>query len=164
ISPRWNLIASYYDNRSQTTPPFTTIAPVVPADVLLPEPHDRAIFVTLRYEDHAGTPTAPLGGAPGSGAGVVVGYIWYDANEDGRRSANETGAANVTVILDGKFSVRTNSDGKFEFPFVASGAHSITVIPDNLALPYAIAGDGHREVAVRTRETTSIDIPATRLK
>jgi hypothetical protein len=161
ISPRWSLVASYYDNRSDTQA-FTTIAPLVPVEALLPEPRDRAIFITVRYADHAGTPVMPLGGAPGSGAGTVVGYIWYDANEDGRRGANEAPAANVTVLLDGKFSVRTNSDGKFEFPFVAAGPHAIVVVPDNLALPYSIAGEGRREVTVRTRETTSIDIPATK--
>jgi hypothetical protein len=161
ISPRWSLVGSYYDNRSETQT-FATIAPLVPVDALLPTPRDRAIFVTLRYEDHAGTPVAPLGGAPGSGAGTVVGYIWYDANDDGRRGANETGAANVTVLLDGKFGARTNSDGKFEFPFVSAGPHSIVVVPDNLALPYGIEGEGRREVSVRTRETTSIDIPATK--
>jgi hypothetical protein len=163
ISPRWSLVANYYDNRSETQA-FATIAPLVPVDALVPVPRDRAIFVTVRYEDHAGTPVAPLGGAPGSGAGMVVGYIWYDANDDGRRAANETGAANVTVLLDGKFAGRTNSDGKFEFPFVAAGPHSIVVVPDNLALPYSIEGDGRREISVRTRETTSIDIPATKLR
>ena len=159
ISPRWSLVASYYDNRSESRP-FATIAPVVPIDIVVPVPRDRAIFITVRYEDHAGTPVAPLGGAPGSGAGEIRGYIFYDANGDGRRGANEAGAANVTVLLDGKFATRTASDGRFEFPFVASGPHSLTVIPDNLALPYSIANEGKREVIVRTRETTQIEIPA----
>ncbi|MGZ5103877.1 MAG: hypothetical protein ACXWHB_05875 [Usitatibacter sp.] len=163
MSPRWSLIASYYDNRSESQP-FETLAPLVPVEAVVPVVRDRAIFFTVRYEDHAGTPVAPLGGAPGSGAGIVVGYIWYDANEDGRRAANEAGAANVTVILDGKFATRTNNDGKFEFPFVAAGTHSIIVMPDNLALPFAIEGEGRRDVVVRTRETTSIDIPATKLR
>ena len=163
ITPRWSLSATYYDNRSDTQP-FATIAPVVPVDTVIPVPRDRAIFVTVRYEDHAGTPVAPLGGAPGSGAGSIVGYIYYDANDDGRRSASESGASNVTVLLDGRFATRTNNDGRFEFAFVASGPHSIAVVPDNLALPYSIANDGRREVAVRTRETTTIEIAAVKLR
>ncbi len=159
ITPRWALVASYYDNRSESQP-FATIAPAVPIETVVPVPRDRAIFVTVRYEDHAGTPVAPLGGAPGTGAGVIVGYIFYDANDDGRRSANESGAANVTVLLDGRFATRTNNDGRFEFPFVASGPHSLSVIPDNLALPYSVANEGKREVLVRTRETTSLEIAA----
>jgi hypothetical protein len=46
---------------------------------------------------------------------------------------------------------------------VASGTHAIAVVPDNLALPYSIANDGRREVVVRTRETTPLEIAATRL-
>ena len=64
------------------------------------------------------------------------------------------------MLLDGKFATRTNNDGRFEFPFVASGPHSIAVIPDNLALPYSIANEGRRAVVVRTRETTTIEIAA----
>ena len=161
MSSRWSLVASYYDNRSESQP-FATIAPVVPIETVLPVPRDRAIFITVRYEDHAGTPVAPLGGAPGSGAGVIRGFIFYDANDNGRRDANEVGAANVTVLLDGKFATRTGSDGRFEFPFVASGPHSVVVVPDNLALPYSIANEGRREALVRTRETTTIEIPAVR--
>jgi hypothetical protein len=107
---------------------------------------------------------APLGGRPGTGAGTLVGYIFYDANDDGRRGANENGAANVTVVLDGRYAVRTGTDGRFEFPLVAAGPHSLSVIPDNLALPYAVSEDGRRDVVVRTRETTTLEIPAQRVK
>ncbi len=163
ISPRWSLIATYYDNRVEV-PTFVGIAPLVPVEPLAVVPRDRAIFFTVRYEDHAGTPTAPLGGTPGSGGGALVGWIFYDANDDGRRSASESGAANVTVVLDGRFGVRTGNDGRFEFPLVSAGPHSIVVVPDNLALPYAVNDDGKRDVVIRTRETTTIEIAASRLK
>ncbi len=159
ISPRWSLNATYYDNRA-AAPTFPTIAPIVPIETPTLVPRDRAIFLTVRYEDHAGTPTAPLGGAPGSGAGTLVGWIFYDANDDGRRSASEKGAANLTVVLDGRFAARTDSEGKFEFPLVAAGRHVINVIPDNLALPYSIGDEGKRDVTVRTRETTTLEIAA----
>jgi hypothetical protein len=67
-------------------------------------------------------------------------------------------------VLDGRFATRTGTDGRFEFPLVAAGPHFITVIPDNLALPWVIADDGRREVVVRTRETTTLEIAAQRLK
>lgn len=163
ITPRWSLLATYYDNRVEF-PLFTGVAPVIPVEPAIVTPKDRAMFLTLRYEDRAGTPIAPLGGAPGAGAGTLVGYIFYDANDDGRRGANEQGAANVTVVLDGRFGARTGNDGRFEFPLVTSGPHSIMVIPDNLALPYAVSEDGKREVVIRTRETTTLEIPAQRVK
>jgi hypothetical protein len=159
ITPRWSLLATYYDNRSDITP-FATLEPVVPVQPLPVVPHDRAIFLNVRYEDHAGTPVAPLGGMPGSGAGSLMGYVYYDANDNGRRDAAEQGAANLTVILDGRFGTRTDKDGRFEFPLLASGAHAITIIPDNLALPYSIPGEGRREVIVHTRETTTLEVAA----
>lgn len=165
ITPRWSLVGTYYDNRVETPVlPFTGITPILPVEPAVVIPRDRAIFLTLRYEDHAGSPMAPLGGPPGSGAGTLVGYIFYDANDDGRRGANENGAANVTILLDGRYATRSSSDGRFEFPLVASGPHSITVIPDNLALPYAVSDDGRRDVVIRTRETTTLEIAAQRLK
>ena len=159
--PRWSLIATYYDNRTDVTP-FATLDPVVPVQPLQAIPRDRAFFINVRYEDHAGTPMAPLGGAPGAGAGALVGYVYYDANNNGRRDASEQGAANLTVILDGRFGTRTDKDGRFEFPLLASGTHAIVVIPDNLALPYSISNEGRREVIVHTRETTNLEVAATK--
>jgi hypothetical protein len=164
ITPRWSVVATYYDNRVETPQAFAGIEPLVPIEPAVVIPRDRAIFLNLRYEDHAGSAMAPLGGMPGAGAGTVVGYIFYDNNDDGRRAANETGAANVTVVLDGRFATRTGTDGRFEFPLVAAGPHFITVVPDNLALPWAISDDGRREVVVRTRETATLEIAAQRLK
>ena len=159
MTPRWSLLATYYDNRSDITP-FATLEPVVPVQPLPVIPRDRAIFVNVRYEDHAGTPVAPLGGMPGAGAGTLVGYVFYDANDNGRRDANEQGAASLTVILDGRFGTRTDKDGKFEFPLLAAGAHAITIIPDNLALPYFIPNEGRREVVIHTRETATLEVAA----
>lgn len=161
FAPRWSLNGFLYVNRAESRP-FATIDPLVPLPEVTPVPRDRAIFVTLRFEDHAGTPISPLGGMPGVGAGTIVGVVYLDANDDGRRSAGEQGAANLTVILDGRFSTRTDPDGRFEFPLVAAGPHVIYVMPDNLALPWAIPSEGRRNVAVSTRETARVDIGATR--
>lgn len=163
ISSRWALSMTYYDNRAedQTT---LSVASLIPTQLLVPLPRDRALFLILRYEDHAGTPLAPLGGAAGSGAGNIVGYLFLDANENERRDANEFGAANVTILLDGKFSTRTDAQGKFEFPMVVNGTHTISVVPDNLPLPYFVGADGKRQIVVRTRETTMVDIPASTRK
>ena len=160
ISPRWTMSMSYYDNRRED-PPVLSVASLIPTPLFTPVIRDRAVFLILRYEDRAGTPLVPLGGAPGSGAGNIAGYLFFDANDNDRRDANETGAANVTILLDGKFSTRTDDRGRFEFPLVASGNHVITVIPDNLPLPFSVVGDGKRQVVVRTRETTVLDIAAT---
>ena len=161
INSRWSMSMSYYDNRRED-PPVLSVASLIPAQLIAPVVKDRAMFLILRYEDRAGTPVAPLGGAPGSGAGNIVGYLFLDANNNEKLDANETGAANVTILLDGRFSTRTDNQGRFEFPLVAAGTHAISIIPDNLPLPYFIGGDEKRQVIVRTRETTTLDIPASK--
>jgi hypothetical protein len=160
ISSRWSMLMTYYDNRFEQAP-VLSVASLIPTPLFAPVVKDRAVFLTLRFEDRAGTPLIPLGGAPGSGAGNIVGYLYFDANDNDRRDASETGAANVTILLDGRFSTRTDNQGKFEFPLVAAGTHAIRVIPDNLPLPYFVAGDDKRQVVVRTRESTMVEIAAT---
>jgi len=162
LAQRWSLVATYYDNRSEVTPFTTTISPLIPIDIPATIPRDRAFFLNVRYEDHAGTPMAPLGGMPGTGAGTLVGYVYYDANDNGRHDANESGAANLTIVLDGRFATRTDKDGRFDFGLIAAGPHKVNVVPDNLALPYSITGEGKREVIVRTRETTNLEIAASK--
>ena len=101
--------------------------------------------------------------SPGAAAGGIRGSVFLDENGDGVRSASELPAVNVTVLLDGRYAVRTDSQGEFEFPRVATGAHTVQVVPDNLPLPWFLAEDGEsRAVEVRVRDTTRVDIGARR--
>ena len=72
--------------------------------------------------------------------------------------------SNVTVILDGRFSVRTDANGRFDFAAVAAGRHVITVQGDNLPLPWTLTNSGRTDVEVGTRERTEVDIGALRIK
>ncbi len=78
--------------------------------------------------------------------------------------AGEAGAPNVTVVLDGRFSVQTDASGRFDFPAVATGHHVISVVPDNLPLPWVLAGDGRAEVVITTRDRTDVNIAAQRMR
>jgi hypothetical protein len=88
--------------------------------------------------------------------------IYLDANDDSRLDAGEQGAANVTVILDGRFVTRTDTQGRFDFPAVVEGAHIVTVIPDNLPLPWMLKDGGRTELNVAVRSSTQVEIPAQR--
>ncbi|HZC77732.1 MAG TPA: SdrD B-like domain-containing protein, partial [Ktedonobacterales bacterium] len=96
--------------------------------------------------------------------GRLTGVIYLDANENGRFDAGETGAANVTVILDGRFSTRTDANGRFDFPAVAAGHHVLRVQADALPLPWTLADEGRTEVEVGTRDRVDVNIGALRLK
>ena len=123
---------------------------------------DRGIFLTFRYKREAGLHFAPLGGAPGSGSGELKGVVYLDANNNGQPDAGEVGAPNVTVVLDGRYSVQTDANGRFDFPVVAAAHHVIQAITDNLPLPWNLGGGGR--VEVKTRDHTDFSICAQRLR
>ncbi|MGH6623227.1 MAG: hypothetical protein ACREBN_04610, partial [Burkholderiaceae bacterium] len=159
------LIATLYRNQTRSDSPLLIQSPI---DVLARPPeeriNDRGALLILRYETRAGSMAPPLGGMVGGGAGRIAGVVYLDANEDGRYAAGEQGAANVTVILNGRFSARTDNQGRFEFPAVAAGRHTLTVMPDNVPLPWTLINEGRTEVEVPVRGSVNIDISAQRLR
>jgi len=163
LGAQWFLTGSYHEQRGKERLPIG-LNSLIPVPTVIEMPAHRALFVVLRHESRAGVGQAPLGGRPGSAAGAIQGYLYLDANENGMRDAGEGPAAQVTVLLDGKFPVRTDAQGRFEFPMVVSGQHTVTVIPDNLPLPWTLADPGRREVTVPVRDTVTLEIPAIRIK
>jgi hypothetical protein len=165
LSHAWEILATYYDSRVGSWTPLTVVSPLTPpVATLVPAVQERGVFLTLRYRRASGSHFAPLGGAPGAGSGEIAGVVFLDANNNGHIDAGETGAANVTVVLDGRFSVQTDAAGRFVFPVVATGRHIITVVPDNLPLPWTLINDGRVQIEVTTRDRTVVDIPAQRLR
>ncbi len=163
VSHAWEILATYYDSRIGSWTPLTVQSPLTPP-VATPvaAARERGIFLTLRYRRAAGSHFAPLGGAPGAGSGEIAGIVVLDANNNGHADAGEAGAPNVTVVLDGRFSVQTDARGRFVFPVVATGHHVITVIPDNLPLPWMLINEGRTQIEVTTRNRTEISIAAQR--
>jgi len=162
VANRWWLVATVYENQGSRRSPFI-IDPLATEQPFIDLPRDRTVFLSLRYERQAGTSAAIIGGPPGSAFGSIAGSVFLDENSDGVRAASEEAAANVTVLLDGRYAVRTDAQGHFEFPRVAAGAHTIEVVPDNLPLPWFLDDNGDRRaVEVRVRDTTRVDVGARR--
>jgi hypothetical protein len=164
ILPQLRLIATGYRSQSSLRLPLVIQSPLDPLPTTQRNLNDTGLFLTLRFETRAGRLSAPIGGAPGAGAGRITGVVFLDGNDSGRLDAGENGAANVTVILDGRYSARTDAQGRFDFPAVAAGRHVITVMPDNVPLPWALVNDGRREIEVPVRGSVNVDIPAQRLR
>jgi hypothetical protein len=163
LSPSWQLLATYYDSEVGSWTPLTVVSPLTPpAFTTIPAVQERGAFLTIRYQRAAGARFAPLGGAPGSGSGEISGVVYLDSNMNGRLDAGEVGAPNVTVVLDGRFSVQTDANGRFSFPVVAAGYHVVTAVGDNVPLPWFLANDGRVEVDVATRGRTTVAIAAER--
>jgi len=163
LNSHWSLAATYFDNRSQNPDPFG-ITPVIPTLLSAPTTRSDSLLISLRFQTEAGTPSAPVGGVAGVGAGSITGHLFLDQNDNGLRDANEAGVQNVTVLLDGRYATRTDAQGLFEFPLVSSGTHVIAILPDNLPLPWAVSDDGRREITVSPRGTIDVDMPASRIR
>jgi len=161
----WQTLLTYYENWVGSWSPLVVTSPLTPP-VPVPQASlgQRGVFLTLRWQDARGGHFVPLGGAPGSGSGRLAGVVYLDVNENGRFDAGETCAANVTVVLDGRFSTRTDANGRFDFQAVAAGHHVLTVLPDNLPLPWSLVNQGRTEVEVGTRDRIDVNIGAMRLK
>ena len=166
VARAWSVLASYYENRVGSWTPLVVTSPLAPptAAAVIAAAGERGVFLTVRYQVARGAHFVPLGGVPGSGSGRLSGVVYLDANENGRYDAGEPGAANVTVILDGRFSVRSGPNGRFDFPAVAAGHHVLTLQTDNLPLPWTLTTSGRTEVDVATRDRTEINIGALRMK
>jgi hypothetical protein len=163
LSYAWEILATYYDSRTGSWTPLTVVSPLSPpVATVLPASQQKGVFLTFRYKRAAGMHFAPLGGAPGAGSGEIAGVVFLDANNNGRADAGEIGAPNVTVVLDGRFSVQTDANGRFSFPVVATGHHVISVVPDNLPLPWVLINEGRAQFDVTTRDRTEVDIGAQR--
>jgi SdrD B-like domain len=165
VSPAWQILATYYESRVGSWEQLVVDSPLTPPiATAIPSAEERGVFLTLRYRRASGSHFAPLGGAPGAGSGEISGFVFLDANNNGHQEAGELGAPNVTVVLDGRFSVQTDVNGRFSFPVVATGHHVVTVVSDNLPLPWFLAADGRTPVEVTTRNRSEISIAAQRTR
>ena len=63
-------------------------------------------------------------------------------------------------MLTGRYAVRTDSQGRFEFPFVGPGTRVIRVLNETLPLPWEIGEQQETRVEVVVREAARVAIPA----
>jgi hypothetical protein len=158
----WSVMASAYQVQGKQRVSFS-LDPLLPPDSFVDIPEDRTVLLSLRYSRQAGRPVTVMGGGVGSAAGSIRGSVFLDENKSGTREASERAAAGVMVVLDGRYSVRTDALGEFEFPRVAIGMHTLETTSDNLPLPWFFAeGAEKHTVQTEVRETVRVDIGAVR--
>lgn len=160
IAPQWSLNATVYAVQGNPQAGSLVQSPLTVAPTPSNRLQDKGVFVSLRYTQAAGSSQVPLGGVQGSAAGSVQGVIYLDENANGKQDASERGVAQITVVLNGRFTAETDSQGRFIFPYVAAGKHTLNVISDNLPLPWVMNNDGRQSVEVFTREATQLSLGA----
>ncbi|MBC7378949.1 MAG: hypothetical protein H7346_16110, partial [Burkholderiaceae bacterium] len=155
----WSLQAQYAVSRGRDrqTPLLSSALTDATTPALPPDQYIRRATLVLRYEERAGRATAPIGGTPGSGAGRLEGLVFLDADRNGRRDAGEPGVPGVTVVLDRKFSARTDALGRYEFPAVSAGEHVIELVPDAVPLPWSPVQRDPAPVKIYIREISIFD-------
>lgn len=162
IASHWTLLGNLSESRGSRRSPFA-LDPLTNQPVFGTLPHDRSVYVSLRYDYSAGRARAVLGGPPDAATGRIAGSVFLDDNGDGVRAASEQPAANISIVLDDRYSVRTDDQGRFVFERVAVGTHTLEAIPDNLPLPWSIDEErGRRNLQVDVRGETIVDIGAVR--
>ena len=165
IDPRWTLEASFNRSLGQTTSTTAdSLDPLAPIDTTstTSTDADRSYYLVLRYEMEAGSRSVPLGGRPFEGGGFIEGVVFYDTNRSGTQEASEAGVPNATVFLDNRYGVRTDAQGRFSFPLVATGPRTVTLRNETLPLPWGVVNEGQTRVDVRLRETTRLSFPVQR--
>lgn len=161
----WTTSANYYLSRNTWRTPFEVDSPIsgFPGGEDQ-RSDDEGFFVNVRYQWQAGSRNSPLEGGAGRGSGSIRGVLFLDENDNGRLDAGEVGAPNVVVLLNGRFTARTSPEGRFEFPSVGAGSHVLTVVQDNLPLPWTVQAEGRTPINVGVREQTFVTLAARRLR
>ena len=158
IDPHWSLLAQFNAVRGDQPEAFALVSTLTQAAAAVnPVISSKRVQLTLRYEDRAGSVSAPLGGAPGMGAGGLQGTVFFDSDSSGRREASESGAANITVVLDRRYVTRTDAQGRYEFPWVVAGEHLLQLQTDNIPLPWNPAQREAVAASVLVRRITTTD-------
>jgi hypothetical protein len=160
MAPQWSLNATVFGVQGNPQAGSLVQSPLTVPGGAGNRLQDKGVFISLRFSEAAGSTRVPMGGSVGSAAGSIQGVIFLDENGNGKQEASERGAAQVTVQLDGRFSVDTDAQGRFEFPYVAAGQHTISVVSDNLPLPWAMPIEGKQTIRVNTRDQTRVMLGA----
>lgn len=127
--------------------------------------NEKSAFVYLRYEGTSGTPYQALGSRTegSAGSGSISGTVFFDINRDELQQASELGVPNVEVLLDGRYRVTTNKEGRFEFQLVATGKHLLTLRLESVPLPWGLTRDRGLTVDVPLRGQAAAAIPVVKV-
>jgi hypothetical protein len=165
LSLHWSLLGNLTETAGTRRSPFV-LDPLGNPSLFQSSARDRSLYLSLRYEFNAGRSTVLLGNntnniSASGGSGSIAGSLFLDENKDNKRGANELPAANITVVLDDRYIARTDEQGRFRFDRVSVGEHTVTIVSDNLPLPWFIEEETiEQKVTVQVRKQTTLDIGA----
>jgi SdrD B-like domain len=154
----WQLGASASLNQNVTN--FSSNSSFVPQTL---RSNNSSFYIFLRWDGSSGRPLQAIGQRSSVGGGSISGVVYLDANRDGEQQAGEAGAANVEVLLDGRYRVTTDRNGQFEFAVVATGNHQLSLNLESVPLPWGAAFEKGININVPLRGQATTRIPVVRV-
>jgi hypothetical protein len=85
--------------------------------------------------------------------------VFYDENRDSIRQPSEQVAPGATLVLDGRYETRTDEQGRYSFAPVPAGAHEVTLLTEELPLPWGLDDERPQPITVWVRQTAMLDFP-----
>lgn len=120
---------------------------------------DKSLLFSLRYTQPWGSQKSVYGNKTRfNGIGTLQGKVFMDSNGNGIQESNEAGMPQITVRLDGNYTVETDATGSYRFFPVTSGKHNVTVDVINAPLPWSLKDEVPQPISIQTRQTTTINI------
>ncbi|MDG0854058.1 SdrD B-like domain-containing protein [Roseateles puraquae] len=158
LHPDWSLALRYARTGTISNAPTVTSPLETALTPAATSTQQHFAQVLLRFQAQAGLAVAPLGGRAGDGAGDIQGTVYLDADANGRQDAGEHGAADVVVVLDGRYLTRTDGAGQFSFGPVAAGRHTLQVQTETVPLPWAPPQPSLQTVWVPVRSVARVPL------
>jgi hypothetical protein len=126
---------------------------------------DWEVFLELAWSDSSGQAPVRLGRrSEALGVGRITGTVFFDENRDGFKTQNELPAVGTLVLLDGRRgSARTDRNGRFELFPVFAGPHEVTLLTEELPLPWGLDDETPVPITVSARGTSEVNFALVRV-
>ncbi len=124
-----------------------------------------SLWLTIGYSKASGQPYPRFGrGSAARGSGRIHGEVFYDENHDSIRQPGERAVVGLVVLLDGRDETRTDSQGRYSFEPVGTGRHQVSLLIEDLPLPWGLFDEAPRDAHIRLRQTTDVDFALIRVQ
>lgn len=164
IDARWQMSPYWYTSLSANYNETTTDASTSGFFDTDNNIKTDGLWLTVGYAKTSGRPYPNFGIRNGSsGSGGISGVVFFDENRDGIRQVGEKLVQGVVILLDGRYEVRTDNRGRFEYRPVPSGGHHVRLAVEDLPLPWGLDDETPTPVDVRVRQTTEVNFPLVRV-
>jgi hypothetical protein len=94
----------------------------------------------------------------------ISGFIFEDIDGNGEFNKGDLGIRKVGIILDGKKRMVTDDTGRYAFPRVSSGVHTINLDLDSLPVYYLPTQPISKKITLFEGVTYYYNIPLKRSK